>query len=138
MTFGKSRDADAEAQFQRALKADPNFAPAYSNLAFILAARGEIRGHIANDFVVVRRGAGQLVAIAGNAIHSINVAVLTMALAEFLGLGSRDVHEFGMAALLPDAALVLVARVLLTAIRFELTSSKCSPPAEMRWTRPSR
>ena len=32
-----------------------------------------------------------------NAIHAINAAVLVMALAEQLGLGNRDVHEFGMA-----------------------------------------
>jgi putative nucleotidyltransferase with HDIG domain len=48
-----------------------------------------------------------------NAIHSINVAVLTMALAEFLGLGSRDVHEFGMAALLHDLGMARVPRDLL-------------------------
>jgi putative nucleotidyltransferase with HDIG domain len=48
-----------------------------------------------------------------NAIHSINVAVLTMALAEFLGLGSRDVHEFGMAALLHDLGMARVPRELL-------------------------
>jgi putative nucleotidyltransferase with HDIG domain len=48
-----------------------------------------------------------------NAIHSINVAVLTMALAEFLGLGNRDVHEFGMAALLHDLGMARVPRELL-------------------------
>jgi putative nucleotidyltransferase with HDIG domain len=48
-----------------------------------------------------------------NAIHSINVAVLTMALAEYLGLGSRDVHEFGMAALLHDLGMARVPRELL-------------------------
>jgi len=48
-----------------------------------------------------------------NAIHSINVAVLTMALAEFLGLGSRDVHEFGMAALLHDLGMARIPRELL-------------------------
>lgn len=48
-----------------------------------------------------------------NAIHSINVAVLTMALAEFLGLGSRDVHEFGMAALLHDLGMARVPKELL-------------------------
>lgn len=48
-----------------------------------------------------------------NAIHSINVAVLTMALAEFLGLGSRDVHEFGMAALLHDLGMARIPRDLL-------------------------
>jgi putative nucleotidyltransferase with HDIG domain len=48
-----------------------------------------------------------------NAIHSINVAVLTMALAEYLGLGSRDVHEFGMAALLHDLGMARIPRELL-------------------------
>ena len=48
-----------------------------------------------------------------NAIHSINVAVLTMALAEFLGLGNRDVHEFGMAALLHDLGMARIPRELL-------------------------
>ncbi|HEY7860382.1 MAG TPA: HD domain-containing phosphohydrolase [Gemmatimonadaceae bacterium] len=48
-----------------------------------------------------------------NAIHSINVAVLTMALAEHLGLGSRDVHEFGMAALLHDLGMARIPRELL-------------------------
>jgi putative nucleotidyltransferase with HDIG domain len=48
-----------------------------------------------------------------NAIHSINVAVLTMALAEFVGLGSRDVHEFGMAALLHDLGMARIPRDLL-------------------------
>ncbi len=48
-----------------------------------------------------------------NAIHSINVAVLTMALAEFLGLGSRNVHEFGMAALLHDLGMARIPRELL-------------------------
>jgi putative nucleotidyltransferase with HDIG domain len=48
-----------------------------------------------------------------NAIHSINVAVLTMALAEFVGLGSRDVHEFGMAALLHDLGMARIPRELL-------------------------
>jgi putative nucleotidyltransferase with HDIG domain len=48
-----------------------------------------------------------------NAIHSINVAVLTMALAEFLGVGSRDVHEFGMAALLHDLGMARIPRDLL-------------------------
>src|SRR5438094_6967940 len=34
--------------------------------------------------------------------HSMNVAVLTMALAEHLGWGARDVRAFGLAGLLPD------------------------------------
>jgi putative nucleotidyltransferase with HDIG domain len=48
-----------------------------------------------------------------NAIHSINVAVLTMALAEYLGLGSRDVHEFGMAAIMHDLGMARIPRELL-------------------------
>jgi HD-GYP domain-containing protein (c-di-GMP phosphodiesterase class II) len=49
-----------------------------------------------------------------NAIHAINVAVLVMALAESLGLGNKDVHEFGMAALLHDLGMAKVPRELVT------------------------
>ena len=48
-----------------------------------------------------------------NAIHAINAAVLVMALAEQLGLGNRDVHEFGMAALLHDLGMAKVPRELV-------------------------
>ena len=48
-----------------------------------------------------------------NAIHAINAAVLVMALAEQLGLGNRDVHEFGMAALLHDLGMAKVPRDLV-------------------------
>ena len=48
-----------------------------------------------------------------NGIHSIHVAGLPMAVAEFLGLGSRDVHEFGMAALLHDLGMARIPRELL-------------------------
>jgi len=48
-----------------------------------------------------------------NAIHAINVAVLVMALAEQIGLGNRDVHEFGMAALLHDLGMARVPRELV-------------------------
>ena len=48
-----------------------------------------------------------------NAIHAINVAVLVMALAEQLGLGNKDVHEFGMAALLHDLGMAKVPRELV-------------------------
>ena len=48
-----------------------------------------------------------------NAIHAINVAVLVMALAERMGLGNRDVHEFGMAALLHDLGMAKVPRELV-------------------------
>ena len=47
-----------------------------------------------------------------NAIHAINVSVLVMALAEHLGLGGKDVHEFGMAALLHDLGMARVPREL--------------------------
>ncbi|MEY4609541.1 MAG: hypothetical protein RL625_1758 [Gemmatimonadota bacterium] len=40
--------------------------------------------------------------------HSINVAVLTMALTEWMGRGSADVRAFGMAALLHDIGKVRV------------------------------
>jgi HD-GYP domain-containing protein (c-di-GMP phosphodiesterase class II) len=48
-----------------------------------------------------------------NAIHAINAAVLVMALAEQIGLGNRDVHEFGMAALLHDLGMAKVPRELV-------------------------
>jgi putative nucleotidyltransferase with HDIG domain len=40
--------------------------------------------------------------------HSLNVSVLTMALAEFLGLGARDVRAFGTAGLLHDLGKVRI------------------------------
>lgn len=40
--------------------------------------------------------------------HSLNVSVLTMALAEWLGLGARDVRAFGIAGLLHDIGKVTV------------------------------
>jgi HD-GYP domain-containing protein (c-di-GMP phosphodiesterase class II) len=49
-----------------------------------------------------------------NAIHAINVAVLVMALSESLGLGNKDVHEFGMAALLHDLGMARVPRELVS------------------------
>ncbi|HTL96479.1 MAG TPA: HD domain-containing phosphohydrolase [Gemmatimonadaceae bacterium] len=45
--------------------------------------------------------------------HSINVGVLTMALAETLGLGPRDVRAFGTAGLLHDIGKVRVPRDIL-------------------------
>lgn len=45
--------------------------------------------------------------------HSINVGVLTMALAETLGLGARDVRAFGTAGLLHDIGKVRVPRDIL-------------------------
>ncbi|HEX6534622.1 MAG TPA: HD domain-containing phosphohydrolase [Gemmatimonadaceae bacterium] len=45
--------------------------------------------------------------------HSINVAVLAMALAEALGLGARDVRAFGTAGLLHDIGKTRVPREIL-------------------------
>jgi HD-GYP domain-containing protein (c-di-GMP phosphodiesterase class II) len=58
-----------------------------------------------------------------NAIHAINVAVLVMALSESLGLGNKDVHEFGMAALLHDLGMAKVPRELV-AKPIELTDDE--------------
>jgi putative nucleotidyltransferase with HDIG domain len=46
--------------------------------------------------------------------HSMNVAVLTMALAEALGFGAQDVRAFGTAGLLHDLGKVRVPREILT------------------------
>lgn len=46
--------------------------------------------------------------------HSMNVAVLTMALAEYIGLGARDVRTFGIAGLLHDIGKVRVPMDVLT------------------------
>jgi putative nucleotidyltransferase with HDIG domain len=46
--------------------------------------------------------------------HSMNVAVLTMALAEFMGLAARDVRTFGIAGLLHDIGKVSVPLEVLT------------------------
>jgi putative nucleotidyltransferase with HDIG domain len=48
------------------------------------------------------------------AIHALNVAVLTMALTSYIGLGDRDVHAFGLAALLHDIGMSRMPRDLLT------------------------
>ena len=48
-----------------------------------------------------------------NAIHAINVAVLAMAFAEYLGLGGKTVHELGTAALLHDLGMARVPKELL-------------------------
>ncbi|MDX2183524.1 MAG: HD domain-containing protein [Gemmatimonadaceae bacterium] len=45
--------------------------------------------------------------------HSLNVSVLCMALAEFMGLGSTDVRAFGVAGLLHDIGKVRVPRDIL-------------------------
>jgi putative nucleotidyltransferase with HDIG domain len=46
--------------------------------------------------------------------HSLNVSVLTMALAEFLGMGPRDVRGFGVAGLLHDLGKVRIPKEILT------------------------
>src|SRR2546427_11217515 len=46
--------------------------------------------------------------------HSMNVAVLTMALAEHLGLGARDVRTFGIAGLSHDIGKVRIPLDVLT------------------------
>src|SRR5215208_2686985 len=45
--------------------------------------------------------------------HSLNVAVLSMALAEFIGLGPRDVRAFGTAGLLHDLGKVRIPKDIL-------------------------
>jgi putative nucleotidyltransferase with HDIG domain len=46
--------------------------------------------------------------------HSINVSVLTMALAEWLGMGGKDVRAFGVAGLLHDLGEVTIPKEILT------------------------
>lgn len=46
--------------------------------------------------------------------HSLNVAVLSMALAEFLGMGPADVRAFGVAGLLHDLGKVRIPIEILT------------------------
>jgi HD-GYP domain-containing protein (c-di-GMP phosphodiesterase class II) len=45
--------------------------------------------------------------------HTLNVAVLTMALAEFLGLGPREVRSFGISGLLHDLGKVKIPEEIL-------------------------
>lgn len=56
------------------------------------------------------------------AMHSINVAMLTMSLAESLGLGPRDTHAFGVAGLLHDVGMVRVPPEL--AVKDSLTRAE--------------
>ncbi len=46
--------------------------------------------------------------------HSLNVSVLAMALAEFIGLGPKDVRSFGVAGLLHDLGKVRIPKDVLT------------------------
>lgn len=47
------------------------------------------------------------------ASHALNVSVLTMALATYVGLPDQDVHAFGMAGLLHDLGMARVPREIL-------------------------
>ncbi len=46
--------------------------------------------------------------------HSLNVSVLAMALAEFMGMGPKDVRGFGVAGLLHDLGKVRIPKEVLT------------------------
>jgi len=46
--------------------------------------------------------------------HSLNVSVLAMALAEFIGLGPKDIRAFGVAGLLHDLGKVRIPKDVLT------------------------
>lgn len=46
--------------------------------------------------------------------HSLNVSVLAMALAEFMGMGQKDVRGFGVAGLLHDLGKVRIPKEVLT------------------------
>lgn len=46
--------------------------------------------------------------------HSLNVSVLTMALAEWMGMGAKDVRAFGVAGLLHDLGKVRIPKDVLT------------------------
>ena len=46
--------------------------------------------------------------------HSLNVSVLAMALAEYLGLGATDIRTFGVAGLLHDIGKVKIPHDILT------------------------
>ena len=46
--------------------------------------------------------------------HSLNVSVLTMALAEWIGMGAKDVRAFGVAGLLHDLGKVRIPKEVLT------------------------
>lgn len=46
--------------------------------------------------------------------HSLNVAVLAMALSEFMGMGPKDIRSFGVAGLLHDLGKVRIPKDVLT------------------------
>jgi HD-GYP domain-containing protein (c-di-GMP phosphodiesterase class II) len=56
--------------------------------------------------------------------HSLNVSVLVMGLAEFLGLGGRDTRAIGVAGLLRDVGMTRVPKEIV---------SKAGPPTEEEW-----
>jgi HD-GYP domain-containing protein (c-di-GMP phosphodiesterase class II) len=56
--------------------------------------------------------------------HSLNVSVLVMGLAEFLGLGGRDTRAIGVAGLLRDVGMTKVPKEIV---------SKAGPPTDAEW-----
>ena len=56
--------------------------------------------------------------------HSLNVSVLVMGLAEFLGLGGRDTRAIGVAGLLRDVGMTRVPKEIV---------SKAGPPTDAEW-----
>lgn len=56
--------------------------------------------------------------------HALNVSVLVMGLAEFLGLGGRDTRAIGVAGLLRDLGMTRVPKEIV---------SKAGPPTEADW-----
>jgi len=57
--------------------------------------------------------------------HSTNVAVLAMAVAEYLGLGAREIRSFGVAGLLHDLGKVRIPRDILVKPG-KLTDEECA------------
>jgi hypothetical protein len=56
--------------------------------------------------------------------HALNVSVLVMGLAEFLGLGGRDTRAIGVAGLLRDVGMTRVPKEIV---------SKAGPPTDAEW-----
>jgi HD-GYP domain-containing protein (c-di-GMP phosphodiesterase class II) len=56
--------------------------------------------------------------------HALNVSVLVMGLAEFLGLGGRDTRAIGVAGLLRDVGMTKVPKDIV---------SKAGPPTDEEW-----
>ena len=108
IAFGLSEEASALAWIQEEC-ATSDVVPLIEADAVVRSLTVAMRGSSAMIIPLLRLKASDPY----NAIHSINVAVLTMALAEAVGVGSRDVHEFGMAALLHDLGMARVPKELL-------------------------